>query len=47
MRLTYDSRYNIAYIRFQEKPSEVEAIPLGDEVIVEMAPMERPTVANC
>ena len=38
MRLTYDPRYNIAYIRFQEKRSEVEAIRISDELIVDMAP---------
>lgn len=38
MRLTYDPRYNIAYIRFQEKKAEVESIRLSDELIVDMAP---------
>ena len=38
MRLTYDPRHNIAYIRFQEKRAEVEAIPVGDQLIVDMAP---------
>ncbi len=38
MTLTYDPRYNIGYIRFQEKPVEVEAIRLSDEVVVDMAP---------
>jgi uncharacterized protein YuzE len=38
MRLTYDPRYNIAYIRFQEKQAEVEAIRLSDELVVDMAP---------
>ena len=38
MRLTYDPRYNIAYIRFQEKGIEVEAIRVSDELIVDMAP---------
>lgn len=38
MRLTYDPRYNIAYIRFQEKGAEVEAIRLSDELVVDMAP---------
>ena len=38
MRLTYDPRYNIAYIRFQEKRAEVEVIRLSDELIVDMAP---------
>jgi uncharacterized protein YuzE len=38
MKLTYDPRYNIAYIRFQEKGVEAEAIRLSDELIVDMAP---------
>ena len=38
MRFSYDPRYNIAYIRFQEKPIEVETIRLSDELFVDMAP---------
>ncbi|MDO8465596.1 MAG: DUF2283 domain-containing protein [Gallionella sp.] len=38
MRFTYDPRYNIAYIRFQEKGSEVETIRISDELIVDIAP---------
>ena len=38
MKLTYDPRYNIAYIRFQEKGGELEAIRLSDEMVVDMAP---------
>ena len=38
MRFSYDPRYNIAYIRFQEKPAEVEAIKVSDELIVDIAP---------
>ncbi|GAB4458326.1 MAG: hypothetical protein Kow0070_11860 [Anaerolineales bacterium] len=38
MKFTYDPRYNIAYIRFQEKSVEVEAIRLSDELIVDIAP---------
>ncbi len=38
MKLTYDPRYNIAYIRFQEKQAEVEAIRVSDELVVDMAP---------
>ncbi len=38
MKFTYDPRYSIAYIRFQEKRSEVEAIRLSDEIVVDMAP---------
>jgi len=38
MKLTYDPRYNIAYIRFQEKRAEVEAVRISDELVVDMAP---------
>jgi uncharacterized protein YuzE len=38
MRLTYDPRYNVAYIRFQEKGPEVEAIRVSDELVVDVAP---------
>ena len=38
MRFTYDPRYNIAYIRFQEKWAEVEAVRISDEMVVDMAP---------
>ena len=38
MKFTYDSRYNIAYIRFREKPAEVESIRLSDELVVDIAP---------
>ena len=38
MRLTYDPRYNIGYLRFREEDAEVESIRLSDELIVDMAP---------
>jgi len=38
MRFTYDPSHNIAYIRFQEKQSEVESIRVSDELVVDMAP---------
>ncbi len=38
MRFTFDPRYNIAYIRFQEKGAQVEAIRLSDELVVDIAP---------
>jgi len=38
MRFSYDPRYNIAYIRFQEKRTEVETIRISDELVVDMAP---------
>jgi uncharacterized protein YuzE len=38
MRFSYDPRYNIAYLRFQEKQADVEAIRVSDELIVDMSP---------
>lgn len=38
MKLTYDPRHNIAYLRFQEKTAEVETIQLGDALNVDIAP---------
>ena len=38
MKLTYDPRYNIAYISFQEKRADVETIRLSDELVVDIAP---------
>ena len=38
MRFTYDPRYNIAYIRLQEKRTEVESIRIGDELVVDIGP---------
>jgi len=38
MKLTYDPRYNIAYIRLRESRADVESIPVSAELIVDMAP---------
>jgi uncharacterized protein YuzE len=38
MKFSYDPRYNIAYIRFQEKRGEVDTIRVSDEVFVDIAP---------
>lgn len=38
MKFTYDSRYNIAYIRFREKGGEVETVRVSDELAVDLAP---------
>ena len=38
MKLTYDPRYNIAYIRLQEKVSQVETIRVSDQLNVDLAP---------
>lgn len=38
MKLTYDPRYNIAYLRLHEKPVEVETIKISDELNIDLAP---------
>ena len=38
MKLTYDPRRNIGYLRFQEKTTEVETIQLSDALNVDIAP---------
>ncbi|QCQ22382.1 DUF2283 domain-containing protein [Desulfoglaeba alkanexedens] len=38
MRFTYDPRYNVAYIRFHKKSTEVETIRISDELNVDIAP---------
>ncbi len=38
MKLTYDPRYNIAYLRLQEKTAQVETIRVSDAVNVDVAP---------
>jgi uncharacterized protein YuzE len=38
MKITYDPRYNIAYIRLQEKTAQVETIRVSDELNVDLAP---------
>jgi uncharacterized protein YuzE len=38
MKLTYDPRYNIAYLRLHEKPASVETIHVSDELNVDLAP---------
>ena len=38
MELTYDPRYNIAYIRLREKSDEVETIHISDEMNIDLAP---------
>jgi uncharacterized protein YuzE len=38
MKLTYDPRHNIAYLRLHEKIVEVETIRVSDELNVDIAP---------
>jgi uncharacterized protein YuzE len=38
MKLTYDPRYNIAYLRLHEKAAAVDTISISDELNVDIAP---------
>ncbi|HDN27740.1 MAG TPA: DUF2283 domain-containing protein [Thioploca sp.] len=38
MKLTYDPRYNIAYLSLYEKTEQVETICISDELHIDMAP---------
>ncbi len=38
MKVTYDPRYNIAYLRFREKSEPVETLMLSSEIAVDIAP---------
>ena len=38
MKLTYDSKHNIAYMRLHEKKAQVETIRVSDELNVDIAP---------
>lgn len=37
MRLTYDPKYNVAYIRLHEKTAQVTTIKISDEMNVDIA----------
>ena len=38
MIFSYDPRYDIAYLPFQPKSSDIESIKVSDESVVDMAP---------
>ncbi len=38
MQLSYDPRYNAAYLKFHEKTTEVESVRVSDALIVDLAP---------
>jgi uncharacterized protein YuzE len=38
MKLTYDPRHNVAYIRLREKLGQVETICVSDELNIDLAP---------
>jgi uncharacterized protein YuzE len=37
MRFTYDPKYNIAYLKFQEKPADVQTLKISDELNIDLA----------
>jgi len=37
MRFTYDPKYNIAYLKFQKKPAEVQTLKISDELNIDLA----------
>lgn len=36
MEFSYDPRYNVAYIRFQQKTHGVESLRISEELVVDM-----------
>ena len=38
MRLTYDPRYNVAYLRLAERTAEVETIQVSDQLNIDLTP---------
>ncbi len=38
MKLTYDPRYNVAYIRLREQSGQVETIHVSEELNIDLAP---------
>jgi len=38
MKVTYDPRQNVAYIRLREKRAEVETLRISDELNIDLAP---------
>ncbi len=38
MKLTYDSKLNVAYISFKEKTVQVKTVQVNDDLLVDIAP---------
>ncbi len=38
MKLSYDPKYNVAYIRLHEKTGQVTTIKISDDMNIDMAP---------
>ena len=38
MKLTYDPRHNVAYMRLREPTTSVESLRISDELLIDIAP---------
>ncbi len=38
MKFTYDPKYNIAYLKFREKSTEVNTLKVSDELNIDLTP---------
>ncbi len=38
MKITYDPKYNVSYIKLGESPKEIETIKISDEVNIDITP---------
>lgn len=38
MKLTYDPKYNLAYLYLRDKPEEVDTIHISDELNIDISP---------
>lgn len=38
MKLTYDPKHNVAYLRLHERPAQVETVHVSEELNVDLAP---------
>ena len=37
MKITFDARYNIAYLQLREKKEQVDSIKVSEELVIDMA----------
>lgn len=38
MQLSYDPRYNVAYLKFQDRSAQVQTLQLSETLLVDLAP---------
>jgi len=41
VKLTYDPRYNVAYIQLKEKTEQVETLRISEELNIDLGPTAR------